>query len=145
MSPLIWSIVLTVALLNGCVNYRAVDSVECPNTEVVQLVSLIKNSDVRWDGDYLGLKPSLVGHSTKLLQICPKQATPALLEALKDSQRFIVAHVLLAEINNIQIERDAESWNGLHIILLSSGQSVITENQQAAVVQKWTKWHRSKL
>lgn len=137
-----WNVLLVVTFLFGCAKH-SVDSPTIAKHEAVQLVMLINNTDVRWDGDYFGLKPTLAGSSKKLMEMRSEQAIPALLEALKDKQRFVAAHILLAEMNDTQMQRDAESWNGLRVNLLANGQTIIYKGQQNALVQKWKTWYKA--
>ena len=132
--------ILAVAPFLGCASHTGRKPAVSTESNAVQSVASIGNADIHWDGTYLGLKPSLVGVSKELSSKHTADLIPALVEALKDKQRFVAAHVLLTELSGIKFKADADSWNGLQITLLPNGRAVIAESQQAGLIQQWKDW-----
>jgi hypothetical protein len=58
----------------------------------------IANSDITWDGSYIGLTPRIEGEASKNVLALGAPATAALVAALDDPERFAAAHVLLTQI-----------------------------------------------
>jgi len=120
-----------VAIFYGCVNRNSSD-------DVLHLAKRIQNSDIQWDGDYWGLKPSVKGPAKELLARRSEKRIPALIDALKNPKRFVAADVVLTEISGIKKQTTAISWNGLHVELLADGRVLIPEEQQPALIQQWS-------
>lgn len=59
------------------------------------LLVKMKNEDVIWHGTYIGLMPELTGATLSLVE-APEDITQYLIEALRDENKFVAAHVLLA-------------------------------------------------
>src|SRR5580765_1977320 len=95
-------------LLTGCAGSKMTQSP----------VSKIRNSDIRWDGTYLGLQPRIIGASAKVLREPASTVQVSLIAALGDENRFVAAHVLLCKINKVISPIDASTWNGLRVELL---------------------------
>ena len=136
------------ALTTICVVAAAVFFTGCasPQTgdEASGLVTKIRNTDIQWDGNYFGLHPKPSGASQKLLTEPADKVVPALMEALKDENRFVAAHVVLSEITASTKQGDAASWNGLRVNLLPNGQAVVPGGQQSVLIQQWADWRSKK-
>ena len=85
------------------------------------LVAMLTNADVKWDGNTLGLSPSIEGKAAKQLLDLGKQATPVLRKTLSDPGKFAAAHVLLTEIETTEYEVSASHWNKLKVDLNADG------------------------
>lgn len=129
-------VVALALFLAGCVGQQTHD-------DAFLLVSKINNADVQWDGNLFGLKPTLTGPTQKLAIRHDNKTIPVLMDALKDENRFVAAHVLLSGFSGFSGQGDEAFWNGLHITLLPNGQVSIHAGQQAALLRQWTDW-RSK-
>jgi hypothetical protein len=132
--------IFAVAQICGCANREVRTPATTAKSNAMELVTQIKNTDVHWDGTYLGLRPNLGGVSKELRTRLTADLIPALVDALKDKKRFVAAHVLLTEFSGVQFEADAGTWNGLQVELLPNGQAVIPDSQQASLVRQWNDW-----
>lgn len=71
------------------------------------------------------------------------EATPALLAALHDPDRFVVAHVLLTRRSGTEGSAFPE-WNGLAVELHPDGTVVIDPAQRFALARRWERWAKEK-
>jgi hypothetical protein len=119
----------------------------------------IRNSDIRWGGNFIGLYATVTGRSAAIstgapegnpmlhhdlppdaIRLSPTEVTPLLLESLKDPNRCVAAHVLLTEIFGFKDPINAASWNGLRVNLLANGKVEIPDDQQSDLIKKWALW-----
>src|SRR5689334_16864199 len=84
--------------LAGCVRERGLTSETSSDAVLIELAGSIQNQDVKWDGTYVGLEPTLLGASNRLFVKTNGQIVPLLIEALSDKRRYVAAHVLLTKI-----------------------------------------------
>jgi len=59
----------------------------------------LRNSDVVWNGDYVGWSPSVHGDAAQQVRGAGARSVPHLKRLLADPDRYIVAHVLLTELD----------------------------------------------
>ncbi len=123
-------ILLAVLLITSCQSKVSKD------TE--QLLLNMRNSDVKWDGNFIGLLPKLNG-PTLALQKIDEPVEPLLVEALLDEERYVAAHVLLTVRAEYPITISAEDWNGLHVQLLADGTVTYQGNDLDVLHQQWIK------
>ena len=111
----------------------------------VESAAAIQNDDVKWDGTYTGLVPSLFGASKALRRRTNEQTMALLIDALADKNRYIAAHVLLTELSGKRYQTGPNSWNDLHVSLASDGSVRIPEGEQAFLIRKWSEWYKHSL
>jgi len=131
-----WLLCLVLCLA-GCVCERAGTTQTGEPGPDDKLVSRIQNRDVKWDGTYVGLQPTIYGASRELLARSPDKVVPLLTQALYDRRRYIAAHVLLTKMIGGGEQASPESWNGLHISLLPDGSVRVAQGEQAFLVRQW--------
>ncbi len=102
-------------------------------------VSAIRNSDISWDGNLLGLMPQIHGSGSKKVLELGKAAVPDLVRALDDPDRFAAAHVLLTEIEMAGVSRrlDAAQWNGMRVELFADGSVRLHPEQREELKAFW--------
>ena len=134
---MIRAFLITLMLVNliGCASRKTSENRSA-------LVENIRNSDIRWGGNIVGLDPHVSGVSKQILDD-PKPHFADLIKALKDEQRFVAAHVLLS-MRSGPFKLSAEQFNGLWVELLANGTVVIPPNQQANLIEKWNEWLKAK-
>lgn len=140
-------VILVLASFAAC-------ALEKPLKDTSRLELSISNSDVRWDGSYVGLLPQFSGAAKEILD---NRAVDfkELVKALGDKRRFIAAHALLTMLTGHVIESPTgggidpvtgnilsgtefgAKFNGLRVDLFADGRVVIPENQQAGLIKKW--------
>lgn len=110
------------------------------DTHVMRAVAELRNSDVEWDGNYFGLKPTISGSSAKYLADNAKIARKYLLNALDDPEQFAVAHVLLTELQEgASYSVSATHWNGLRVTLHADGRVQLFPEDRSALKEFWHK------
>lgn len=107
--------------------------------EIASCIEALSNSDIRWDGTFFGLSPVLEGEVAKRLPSFDSQATPALITALDDPEKFVAAHVLLTLIHYKRFSTSASQWNGLAVKLHADGSIVIDPGQIPTIKAMWEK------
>src|SRR6266566_1137917 len=66
-------------------------------------VRLLRNTDVRWDGNVFGLMPRAEGTpADELLKGNCTNAIPLLVAALSEKEKYIAAHVLLTVLSGVK-------------------------------------------
>ena len=121
-NPLIW-------LIDGNTGEGRIANVESlgrvqesgSEEEVKDLVLGLQNSDVTWDGTWMGLVPTVRGKSAMNVLKQGENAIPHLYEALADMDRYIVSHVLLAVLTGAACSHDIGGWLGLRVALNADG------------------------
>jgi hypothetical protein len=105
--------------------------------EPYRLTSKLRNDDVTWDGNYFGLSPFVTGDTAVSLLRYGRRATPALLDAIEQPDKFATAHVLLTEIWQNQYPLSAAEWNHLRVTLHSNGTLDFHPEQIPAIRTYW--------
>ena len=100
------------------------------------LVAQIRNEQVQWSGQFIGLVPILEGVLPRLIFLRGRACVPHLKRALNDDSRFIVAHVYLTYLSPEPRVSSAAHFNGFYIDLYSD-RTVIPPNQKQAIIAQW--------
>jgi len=106
-----------------------------------ELVDLLSNDNVVWDGTLDGFLPTIVGQPARqLLSIGSGgyDAIPQLIGALEDERKFIAAHVLLTLLSGVQY--DLTPWNGLKVDLSHDGLARFDVSQRVDLARRWHAW-----
>lgn len=104
------------------------------------LVGALSPADVAWDASAIGLSPVLSDRARAVLD-AGDAAVPALLDALGDSSRFAVAHVLLTLLSGVR--HGTVPWNGLQVDLEPDGTARVDPAQRADLERRWRTWAES--
>jgi hypothetical protein len=133
---------LTSALLamQGCAERPDVSvapAVNEPSAQVQDLVGRLDNSDVQWDGTYVGLMPRITGTAASGLVSVGPPAYPALMAALRDAKKFAAAHVVLTTIRQGRYTSSASHWNGLRVTLKANGRTILYPEQRPDLQRYW--------
>lgn len=79
-------------------------------------VAAIRNPDVGWDDSFWGWLPTIYRVEVLELASTEGKVEALLLEALKDPQRFAIAHVLLGgRFPAFAMQLPQSGWNGLNL------------------------------
>jgi hypothetical protein len=105
------------------------------------MVDDLSNADVRWDGTLVGFAPTVVGESARRLLSSGEGAIPALVGALDDELKFVVAHVLLTHLSGV--EYHTTPWNGLEIDLSPDNEAQFDVGQRFELGRRWRAWQQA--
>ena len=105
--------------------------------EVARLVDQLSGADIRWNGTFYGLMPTIVSDAAR--QLLASGAIPQLIGALEDESRFVAAHVLLTMLSGV--EYPTTPWNGLEVKLSADGEVRIDPDQRFKLARYWRTWH----
>jgi hypothetical protein len=108
-----------------------------------QLVEEITNTDVKWNGNYVGLSPILTNDAAKRLIELGEQAIPSVLVALSDPDKFVTAHVILTQVSKVEYQA-FPAWNGLVVDVAADGSVNIDPDQRLDLVRRWERWYQTK-
>lgn len=108
---------------------------------VTRIIVNLSNTDIRWDGTFVGLAPTVVSDSARQLLASGEVIIPYLVKALEDDSKFVVAHVVLTLVSGV--EYHTMPWNGLKVDLLPDGQVKVDAAQRFELVRRWQKWQQS--
>ena len=107
------------------------------------------NDAIEWTGQRYGLKPYLeppagleTAGADEVGSIAPalaEELVEALVEALGDPDRFVVAHVLLTRLSRVSHET-FPGWNGLAVELAVDGSSRVDPAQRETLARRWREW-----
>jgi hypothetical protein len=100
------------------------------------------NDAIEWTGQRYGLKPYLEPPPVGLEQAGADEVAaiaPALVEALDDPDRYVVAHVLLTRLSRVSHET-FPGWNGLAVELAVDGSSRVDPAQRETLARRWREW-----
>jgi len=118
---------------------KELEKADLLRAEAKTLVARLSNSDIIWDGDWIGI---LVKRKSKVAQSVldlGDEATEELVKALDDKDRFAAAHVLLTLIHEVQHKRTAGMWNGLKVRLHADGRQEVFPEQIPNLKALWSK------
>ncbi len=150
----VYSLIIIIFLLS-CIQLQVmsiptnrsdqVTSINPDETEIEKkvktLVKELTNSDIKWDGQDIGIMATLnTNRSRQLLQI-GEPAIPELIAAISDESKFASAHVILTYIS--KVEFTTIPWNGLEVNFTADGKTVFKSEQRFDLVKKWHKWYTS--
>jgi len=108
---------------------------------IVGMIDNLSNTDIRWDGTFVGLAPTVVSDSARQLLSSGAVVIPHLVKALEDDTKFVAAHVLLTLVAGV--EHPTVPWNGLEVDLLPDGQVKVDAAQRFELARRWQKWQQS--
>jgi len=105
----------------------------------------VNNKDVTWTGTYAGLEPVLSERARiAVAQLIAEQKMGKMdtrrkyLLLLKDSDHFVIAHVLLTKSRiGVRYPISGDQWNKLHVKLLNNGEVQIDTSQMAEIEKYW--------
>jgi|GEM_PF-3596818 Leucine-rich repeat (LRR) protein len=106
------------------------------------LVAKLRNEDIVWDGDFIGLLVREKSETAIAILKRGKAAIPALYAALDDAKRFAAVHVLLTLIDG-DYKRTAGAWNGLHVKLHADGRQELFPKQIPDLKALWSRTLKS--
>ena len=101
-------------------------------------VAALRNSDVGFDGGYLGLQANLLTRRAERIQRAGAAAKPLLVAALTDPERYIAAHVLLTALDHPLIGWPVTEFNHLVVHVRTDG-TVVPDGQQSSILRLWSK------
>ena len=102
----------------------------------------LSESDVEWDGTYIGLNPAVDGKKLDQLRSLGEAIIPELIAMLSDESKFSVAHVFLTYLSRVQYE-SFPTWNGLTVGLSADGRVNIDASQRFTLARRWDLWYRT--
>ncbi|WP_428265407.1 hypothetical protein [Haliangium sp.] len=97
----------------------------------------LSNRDVTWDGNLLGLTPSLSKPAQAFVNQYPESGDAQMLECLADEDRYVLGHVILSMRHNQSMHNDGSQWNGLQVTLKADGSSEYAPGQRAVLERRW--------
>lgn len=99
----------------------------------------MRNSDLKWDGDFLGVHPISTPALDEFFAVLDTRHLDALADAMWDEDRFAIAHVLL--IHKVKCEFSCESssscWMGLSAGFDHSGIGIHVGDERFPLQQIW--------
>ncbi len=134
---LLFSIFGIFAISKGIITFdlwRSSKSRVSANT--LHLIASIKNEDVTWDLNYLGLIPKLTG-ATLALEDSHEDINPLLIDALVDENKFVAVHVLLTFRTSNTDRLTASEWNGLAVQVSPNGKVSFDGNNLRELQKRW--------
>lgn len=134
MSPRAPILIAAVFLALGCGTLQ-----RATGPDAFGLAAQLRNSDIEWDGNTVGLWPSVHGDVARQLLDLGSGATQALVGALADPKRFAAAHVLLTRIAKKGHRISASEWNGLRVTLHADGTKDLHPGQIEDIRRMWAK------
>jgi len=111
-----------------------------PTGTLVAEVAALRNTDVSWNGTWLGLWPDLSDRAARL-QASGAAVIPLLREALQDEEQYVAAHVLLTWLTNEPFCLSGSRYNGLSVELYADGRTVIFD-QRTSIQRLWNEPRR---
>jgi hypothetical protein len=111
------------------------------SANIARMIDHLNNADIRWDGTFVGLVPTIVSDSARQLLAIGNDAIPQLVSAIEDESKFIAAHVLLTMLS--ALEYHTAPWNGLAIELSSDGEIRIDPRQRFELARRWRAWQQA--
>lgn len=127
-------IVLAIVGVSGCFVIASGGSQVSDGT--LKLVSEMRNEDVEWSGQYIGLVPKLSG-ATLLLKDVSEDIDSLLVDVLTDQDKFVAAHVLLTYRLEDKFQVSVGEWNRLNIQLYADGTTSFDGNDLVELQRFW--------
>ena len=109
-----------------------------PTFDLLQRTRELHNANVKWDGTYVGLQPSLSGVQLQPFLAAGDAAIPLLIDTLRDQGQFVAAHVLLTQLSGVV--HATNPWNGLCVELSANGEVQIDAGQRFELARRWQTW-----
>lgn len=129
-----FALIVVVFMTAGC-------EIQSGRRESIKLIGEIKNSDVIWHGTTFGWMPSAIGTTSEVARHFQAESVPQLIDALKDPDRFVAAHIILSDCAVSEYERDDFWINGLAINSGPDGLPAFQPEQGIALHGKWSEWY----
>jgi hypothetical protein len=101
------------------------------------LIRDMRNEDVIWTANYVGIWPKKLIGPTSELRDSSEDINPLLIDALRDPNRFVAAHVLLFFRTPGTDELIAGEWAGLKVQLDSNGKATFEGNNLMQLQRYW--------
>ena len=95
-------------------------------------ISGYTNELVKWDGDYIGLSPTIPAIKQNII------IDINIIDGLNNINTYVFWHVLLSKSIPITFNVSAESYNGLNVTILSNG-TVKIPDQREQIKLMWFK------
>jgi hypothetical protein len=111
-----------------------------PDPSDADLVAKLDNGMVKFHGEYLGLRPEIRDDAAKKVRCLGEAAIPLLVEAMRDPQRYVIAHALLTRMSDEPYKVSAAHFNGLHVDIWPDGKVEYDEKDQPVLETRWRKW-----
>jgi hypothetical protein len=127
--------------LRGCTMTELKSTEPLHSANIARMIDHLNNADIRWDGTFVGLVPTIVSDSARQLLASGDVAIPQLVSALEDESKFVAAHVLLTLLS--AVEYHPAPWNGLAIELSADGESRIDARQRFELARRWRAWQQA--
>ena len=96
----------------------------------------IANTDIAWNGDYLGYAPDISGDTAKVVDAKNPDDIDDLILALKDPLKFVAAHVALTLVSGTSYSTYPE-WNELRIEIDDAGIARCDPDQRFELIDRW--------
>lgn len=109
---------------------------------LAESIENISNDDIRWEGTFVGLAPTVLNEKAKGLLETGEKGISALLKALSDPEKFIAAHVLLTQMTGVEYET-TPTWNGLSVDMEADDSVNISSDQRFVLENRWRKWYQA--
>ena len=129
---------LLMAIFTGCFSVAPQDE---RVVDVRNLLQEFSNDDIYWDGDFMGLTPSIVGYpSQELLNYDDDEVMHNLMRSLKKRDQFVAAHVLLTKKSGVDYLINECMWNGLHVEIEHTGKTSFLTDDMEILFEAWQSW-----
>jgi hypothetical protein len=103
----------------------------------------ISNDELTWDGNIIGLQPTLTGRALRIARGEEQRDPMELVALLRDKQRFAVAHVVLvAQIHGLG-SWGTSQWYGLPVSLYGDGTVVYDPRGGGGLASRWERYFRN--
>jgi len=103
----------------------------------------LSNEDVKWQGTYTGLTPILSGGAQNI-KVLSKEDRILLCKYLNDPNRFVIAHIILTNIEMSKFSTSGSQWNGLSLSLKSNNHVEYSKDSMNNVKNLWAKYFKNK-
>ena len=97
----------------------------------------LDNTDIRWRGDYFGLRPTISDQARDFLENLPSDGYDLLIRNLHDSRRFVLCHVILAKLHGSSRLSKVGTWHGLAVDLKGDGEVSTDPAQIPELIEFW--------
>jgi len=101
------------------------------------LVAKLRNSEIRWDGNFAGLDAQLRGRNARNLIKLREHAVPYLLTEIGNERNSIACHVLLTYLARERFKLSGAEWNELRVELWANGTIKIDADSLKSRVDFW--------
>jgi hypothetical protein len=143
MKPITISLIL-LSVLMADQSISLADADKKIQADLIIVEPKLDNSDVRWEGSFLGLLPRLSRRATKFSKHISAAEANWLLKNLKHKDRFAICHLMLLSYwgppaTEGEIEHSISSWYGLTAGLPASGEVRYQKSDREKLYRLWSK------